>query len=121
VDWFKKNQNGQQALCPVTTIIGRRRIRRSGPTSSLLETQDTSYNEWSHDSQYIYAREHRDGAAAVVRVRIKDRALEPVVSLKDFPQLADVFAGWIGLTPDDEPPLMRDRSVEIYALDLRFH
>jgi NAD+--asparagine ADP-ribosyltransferase len=90
--------------------------------SSLLEAQEISYNEWSHDGQYVYARENREGAGAVVRVRIKDRVLEPVVSLKDFPQLADVFAGWIGLTPDDEPLLMRDRSVEeIYALDLRFH
>jgi Tol biopolymer transport system component/DNA-binding winged helix-turn-helix (wHTH) protein len=90
--------------------------------SSLLEAPQISYNEWSHDGQYVYARENREGAGAVVRVRIKDRVPEPVVSLKDFPQLADVFAGWIGLTPDDEPLLMRNRSVEeIYALDLRFH
>jgi hypothetical protein len=55
-------------------------------------------------------------------VRIKDRVLEHVLSLKDFPQLSDGFASWIGLTPDDAPLLMRDRSVqEIYALDLGFH
>jgi hypothetical protein len=48
--------------------------------------------------------------------------LEHVLNLKDFPQLDDGFASWIGLTPDDAPLLMRDRSVqEIYALDLRFH
>jgi hypothetical protein len=47
--------------------------------------------------------------------------LEHVLSLKDFPQLSDPFAIWIGLTPDDAPLLMRDRSVqEIYALDLNF-
>ncbi len=63
--------------------------------SSLSEGQEISYNEWSHDGQYVYARDNRDGAGAVVRVRIKDRVLEPVVSLKDFPQLADVFAGWM--------------------------
>jgi hypothetical protein len=51
----------------------------------------------------------------------KDRKLEPVLSLRDFPQSGDIFAGWIGLIPDDAPLLMRDRSVqEIYALDLRF-
>jgi len=50
------------------------------------------------------------------------RAVEPVLSLKDFPQPADMFAAWIGLTPDGSLLLMRDRSVqEIYALDLRFH
>ena len=64
----------------------------------------------------------RGGAGELVRVRIKDRVLEHVLSLKDFPQLSDGFASWIGLTPDDAPLLMRDRSVqEIYALDLRFH
>ncbi len=67
-------------------------------------------------------REDRAGAGELVRVRIKDRVLEHVLSLKDFPQLADMFAGWIGLTPDDAPLLMRDRSVEeIYALDLSFY
>lgn len=57
----------------------------------------------------------------MVRVRLKDHVLEHVVSLKDFPQLGDIFAAWIGLSPDDSPLLMRDRSVqEIYALELRF-
>jgi hypothetical protein len=56
-----------------------------------------------------------------VRVRIKDGVLEHLLSLKDFPQPSDIFASWIGLTPDDAPLLMRDRSVqEIYALDLNF-
>ena len=67
-------------------------------------------------------RENLGGAAELVRVRIKDQVVEHILSLKDFPQLADIFAVWIGLTPDDVPFLMRDRSVlEIYALDLHFH
>jgi hypothetical protein len=66
-------------------------------------------------------RESWAGAGEMVRMRIKDRVLEHVVSLKGFPQLGDIFAAWIGLTPDDSPLLMRDRSIqEIYALDLRF-
>jgi Tol biopolymer transport system component len=90
--------------------------------SSLVEAEQVGYNEWSHDGKYVYMRENRGGAAELVRVRIKDRVLERVLSLKDFPQLNDAFALWIGLTPDDAPLLMRDRSVqEIYALDLRFH
>lgn len=89
--------------------------------SSLVEGKQVSYNEWSHDGKYVYMHESREGTGEMVRVRIKDRALEDVVNLKDFPQLGDIFAGWIGLTPDDSPLLMRDRSVqEIYALDLRF-
>jgi Tol biopolymer transport system component/DNA-binding winged helix-turn-helix (wHTH) protein len=90
--------------------------------SSLVEGQQIGYNEWSHDGKYVYMRENWGGAGELVRVRIKDRVLERVLSLKDFPQLADIFAAWIGLTPDDAPLLMRDRSVqEIYALDLHFH
>jgi Tol biopolymer transport system component/DNA-binding winged helix-turn-helix (wHTH) protein len=90
--------------------------------SSLVEGAQIGYNEWSHDGKYVYMRETRGGAGELVRVRVKDRVLEHVLSLKDFPQLSDLFAAWIGLTPDDAPLLMRDRSVqEIYALDLRFH
>ncbi len=45
--------------------------------------------------------------------------MEEVVNLKDLPRLADVFAGWIGLTPEGDPVVIRDRSLqEIYALDL---
>jgi Tol biopolymer transport system component len=90
--------------------------------SSLAEWEAVSYNEWSHDGKYVYMRENHGRAAELVRVRIKDRVLEHVLSLKNFPQLVDIFAAWIGLAPGDEPLLMRDRSVqEIYALDLRFH
>jgi hypothetical protein len=86
-----------------------------------LRGEQVGYNEWSHDGEYVYLRETRDGAGELVRVRIKDRVLEHLLSLKDFPQLSDGFASWIGLTPDDAPLLMRDRSVqEIYALDLNF-
>jgi Tol biopolymer transport system component/DNA-binding winged helix-turn-helix (wHTH) protein len=89
--------------------------------SSLVEGT-FGFNEWSRDGKYVYMRTTRGGAPEVVRVRIKDRVLEHVVSLKDFPQLSDAFAGWIGLAPDGSPLLMRDRSVqEIYALDLHFH
>jgi Tol biopolymer transport system component len=89
--------------------------------SILVEGEQGGYDEWSHDGKYVYMRENRGGAGELVRVRLKDRVLEHVLSLKDFPQLSDIFASWIGLTPDDAPLLMRDRSVqEIYALDLRF-
>jgi Tol biopolymer transport system component/DNA-binding winged helix-turn-helix (wHTH) protein len=89
--------------------------------STLAEGEELGYNEWSHDGKYVYMRGSRGRAGAVLRVRIKDRMLEEILSLKDFPQLSEVAAGWIGLTPDDALLLMRDRSVqEIYALDLNF-
>jgi hypothetical protein len=96
---------------------------RTNQWSSLGTGGPRGYNEWSRDGKYIYMRETTQGGSGeVVRVRMKDRVLENVVSLKDFPQFTDMFADWIGLTPDDEPLLLRDRSLqEIYALDLRFH
>ena len=55
----------------------------------------------------------------IVRVRIKDRVKEDVLSLKDFPSLVDPFAAWCGVTKDGKILLMRDGSVqEIYALSL---
>lgn len=88
---------------------------------STLAAGQLGFNEWSNDGKYIYMRCLTGNGDDLVRVRVKDRVLEHVLSLKDFPQSPDIFASWFGLTPDDAPLLMRDRSIqEIYALDLRF-
>lgn len=88
---------------------------------STVAAGPLGFNEWSNDGKYVYMRCSTGNGDDLVRVRVKDRVLEHVLSLKDFPQSPDIFASWIGLTPDDAPLLMRDRSVqEIYALDLRF-
>jgi len=90
--------------------------------STLAEGEDLNYNEWTHDGKFVYMRETQAGAAELVRVRVKDGRVERVVSLKDVPQVVDILAGWIGLTPEDAPVMIRDRSVqEIYALELQFH
>jgi len=87
--------------------------------STLAERDQFGFNEWSPNGKYVYARESGDGFARIVRVRIKDRVQEEVLSLKDFPQLVGPFTSWYGLTPDGKILLIRDRSVqEIYALDL---
>lgn len=89
--------------------------------STLATGEQLGSNEWSSDGQYVYMRYENRGTPELVRVKVKDRALEQVLNLKDFPQSNDLFALWVGLTPDDAPLLMRDRSIqEIYALDLRF-
>ena len=89
--------------------------------SNLVEGEEIGYNEWSHDGKYLYFRENKGGAGQLVRMKIENRVSEHILSLKNFPQLSDGYASWIGLTPDDAPLLMRDRSVqEIYALGLHF-
>jgi len=88
----------------------------------LVEGDTIGYNEWSHDGKYIYFRENSEAAGELVRLRVKDRVKERLLSLKDFPQRGDTFTWWIGVGPDDAPLLLRDRSVqEIYALELAFH
>ncbi len=95
---------------------------RTGRWSSIARGQELSYNEWSHDGSYIYLRENHGGAGQIVRIRVKDHLKETVVSLQKFPQLTDMFATWLGLSPHDDPLLLRDRSLqEIYGLDLAFH
>jgi Tol biopolymer transport system component len=87
--------------------------------STLAEGDHFGFNEWSPDGKYVYALKSGGGFERIVRVRIKDRVQEEVLSLKDFPQLVDPFTEWYGLTPDGKILLMRDSSVqEIYALDL---
>src|SRR5262249_16809158 len=87
--------------------------------SQLAQGGSFGYNEWSHDGKYLYVRRFADAGADLIRIRVQDGRMEHVLSLKDFQQPMDIFAFWIGLTPDDAPLLMRDRSIEeIYALDL---
>ena len=89
--------------------------------SKLAAGEELNFNEWTHDGKHVYVRETFGGAAELVRVRISDGQFAPVMSLKDIPQVVDIFAGWIGLTPDDAPVFIRDRSVqEIYGVELRF-
>jgi DNA-binding winged helix-turn-helix (wHTH) protein/Tol biopolymer transport system component len=92
---------------------------RTSHWSSLATGELFSYNQWSHDGKYIYMRDNHAGIPRIVRVQMRSGRMEQVVSLKDLPQVVDVFTGWIGLTPEDDPILIRDRSThEIYALDL---
>lgn len=88
--------------------------------SSLLKGKSMGFNFWSRDSKYVYFRDLSGSSVTLNRVRIADRALEPALSLKDIPQLLDITTWWIGLTPDDEPVVIRDRSIkEVYGLNLR--
>ena len=95
--------------------------RTANSWTTLAEGRPYGFNEWSRDGQYVYALESPEGRSGrIVRVRVKDRVQEDVLSLKDFPQLLDVFAWWYGLTPDGKLILMRDRSVqEVYALEIQ--
>ncbi len=77
------------------------------------------YPSWSRDSKYVYFGSNIEGSPAVVRVRVSDRQIEQVVSLKEVKIANGVFGPWVGLTPDDSPLMLRYTGTqEIYALDL---
>jgi Tol biopolymer transport system component len=71
---------------------------------------------WSKDGQWIYVLDFT-GKGAVQRVHLADHRVERVADLKDFVTTGQ-FGGWLALTPDDSPLLLRDRGTQdVYALD----
>jgi Tol biopolymer transport system component/DNA-binding winged helix-turn-helix (wHTH) protein len=76
------------------------------------------YPSWSHDGQYLYFDTTLTEDPAIYRLRISDRKLERLVSLKGPQRFWGYFGPWTGLAPDDSPLIARDTSSqEIYALD----
>jgi len=76
------------------------------------------YPTWSRDGQYLYFDGILDNEEGYFRIRISDRRLERILSLKGFQPAQGAFGIWTGLAPDDSPLFVRDASIqEIYALD----
>jgi Tol biopolymer transport system component len=73
---------------------------------------------WSRDSKFIYF-DSADNAPSLYRVRIADKSLEKLVSLRGI-RLAPVMGGLLnGLAPDDSPLVVRDvGNQDIYSLDV---
>jgi Tol biopolymer transport system component len=88
-------------------------------TVELVRGYSVSWPEWSRNSQYIYFyRQQLDSPEGMFRVRIADRKVEEIESLKDVRRTGGIFGAWEGLSPDDSPLLLRDTATqEIYALD----
>ncbi|HVT99528.1 MAG TPA: protein kinase [Acidobacteriaceae bacterium] len=71
---------------------------------------------WSKDGQSIYVLDFT-GKGGVLRIHLDDPKVESVVDLKDFVTTGQ-FGGWLALTPDDSPLLLRDRGTQdVYSLD----
>jgi Tol biopolymer transport system component len=80
---------------------------------SLLTSAPGGFPSWSHNGQYIYIMQD----AGVERIRVPDGKFEQVTNLKGF-QMTGYFGRWLGLSPDDEPLLLKDTgTVDIVSMD----
>ncbi len=85
---------------------------------TTLARMGIGFPSWSHDGQYLYFDSILTEDPAFFRVRISDRQLERLASLKDVHRLWGPNGEWSGLGPDDSLLVTRDiGSPEIYALD----
>jgi len=94
--------------------------RVSARWMELANMTTIGYPSWSHDGQYLYFDTILSDDPAFFRMRISDRKLERLVSLKGVRRFWGELGQWTGLAPDDSPLLVRDTSSqEIYALDFQ--
>jgi Tol biopolymer transport system component len=83
---------------------------------TILAQQQALWPRWSGDGKSIYFSSARDNDLSLVR--IGDRKIERLASLKDFRLAPGVFGAWVGWTPDDQPLMLRDVGTQdIYALE----
>jgi serine/threonine protein kinase/Tol biopolymer transport system component len=66
---------------------------------------------WSHDGRYVYFLQLHGNPPGVKRVSVPDGKFEEVASLKDL-KITGVFSSWLGLTPDDEPLVLKDAGTQ---------
>jgi serine/threonine protein kinase/Tol biopolymer transport system component len=124
--------DGQRLVSPERSPVGNYAvaITQDGQKVMLFDFASNKWSElsnigvgttqWSRDGQYVYFDNGSSQDPAIYRVRVADRKVDPVCSLKDFRRALSYWTAWMGLTPDGSPLLMRDTGTqEVYALD--FH
>ena len=85
--------------------------------STLIATSVGAHN-WSSDSKFLFFDNGFTAEQGVFRIRLADRKVEQVASLKDFRRVVNPWSTWFGVTPEGSLLLMRDTgSQEVYALD----
>ena len=88
--------------------------------SLFVREGSIGYISWSPDSAYVYFDNQFTEDSSFLRVRIQDAKIERVVDLKGTRLFSSTFGPWTGITPEEEPLLVRDQSSqEVYALELQ--
>ena len=83
-----------------------------------LARVNVGYPSWSRDGKYIYFTDQVGSAdPGIKRLRIADRKVERLASLKELRLVQTYFGSWFGLAPDDSRLALRDVGIQdIYAL-----
>jgi Tol biopolymer transport system component/predicted Ser/Thr protein kinase len=88
---------------------------------SELASLPPNYYSWSRDGKFVYFDVLSTNEPAIYRVRVADRKVERVASLKGYRRAVGNLGRWMGLAQDDSPMVLHDVGVqEIYALDVDF-
>jgi Tol biopolymer transport system component/DNA-binding winged helix-turn-helix (wHTH) protein len=83
----------------------------------LARGESFGYANWSSDSRFVYVLK-RGNEPAIERIRVSDGKTEIVASLTGVRQTGFRNAVWTGLTPDNDPLILRDVGTEeLYSLD----
>ena len=77
--------------------------------------------EWSRDGKYVYCVDSGSGEPKAYRIRVADKHMEVITSLKNIRRVNDFLVGyWAGVAPDGSLLLTRDIGTqEIYALQVK--
>jgi hypothetical protein len=76
---------------------------------------------WPSDSETLYFDTALEKDPAFYRLRIRDRKLERLLSLRDIRRVSASLGPWAGLTPDNSPLVLRNTGTqETYALGVDF-
>jgi Tol biopolymer transport system component len=76
-----------------------------------------SPQRWSPDGKHIYFASFRENDPSLFRVRIGDRKIERLASVKDFRLAIGAWGPWPGWAQDDSPLALRDIGArDIYGL-----
>ena len=87
----------------------------------LVHGESFGYANWSSDSRFVYVLK-RGNEPAIERIRVADGNTEAVASLTAVRQTGFRNAVWTGLTPDDDPLILRDVGTEeLYSLNTTIH
>ena len=96
---------------------------RTGKWTDLITSADKFANwEMSPDGSYFFY-ETAGNDPKIFRMRLKDRMVEEVASLKGFRPVEDPYLGntQLNVTPDNSPVLTRDVGTqEVYALTVKW-